>query len=425
MPWVPLVEWVELVICWVVECGFVDLVNSSREYSGEKTQQYRMKKNHRHLAWQTAGLSTLVVVLVVTFVLQLILVSAISLSKISLRRTVVFTAHRQALLAAEGIMQDTIRVFNWPGWLPPSQVQNFEFGSTKVQRSFRKNPDQTYTVKIDGEASDARRRLQGVFLTEQAQTEDQAVRPLDVMLVLDRSGSMTENFDQLRDAALGLVEAANFLPQDRVGIVTFSHDVEPPYDAIIPLTNNFGTFRQLLQPLWAAGGTNISKGLLLAQREFQQRGREDAQSVIVLFSDGVPSYLTNLSTLEPVFCESDTCYCGPSQQCGAQYLPEGGFSPDGVGNACTQQAIALGAQLNSVMPVYVVYYNNLNSNVSACGNIAYTQLMGQRVMSLIAGDSEHYFETSDPDELKEIFRRIGGQLSQPAVREYQYQEVTP
>lgn len=103
----------------------------------------------------------------------------------------------------------------------------------------------------------------------------------DVMLVLDRSGSMTGQ--DLVDAKAG---ATLFVDQltatDRVGLVSFSSGATLDE----PLTGAFADVKTEINSLSAGGQTNIGAAIDLAQAQFPDR--PDAGDIMILLSDGLP-----------------------------------------------------------------------------------------------------------------------------------------
>jgi len=114
--------------------------------------------------------------------------------------------------------------------------------------------------------------------------------PLDVMLVMDVSGSMNDRLPGDRDTKLDAAkEAANMfidnlnMTRDRVGISSFSTTATLKS----PLINNFAEAKSKINGLKAEGYTNIGDGICKANLEFDAHGRqEDTLWVIILLSDG-------------------------------------------------------------------------------------------------------------------------------------------
>ncbi|MEW5988265.1 MAG: VWA domain-containing protein, partial [Chloroflexota bacterium] len=107
-------------------------------------------------------------------------------------------------------------------------------------------------------------------------------KPVDVILVLDSSGSMEGTpLDQSKQAALAFVGQIDFAV-DRVGIVQFSDKV----DMVHPLDTSPAAVQAAINTIAITGGTAIDAGLQAAFEELQANLRPDATPVIVLLSDG-------------------------------------------------------------------------------------------------------------------------------------------
>lgn len=111
------------------------------------------------------------------------------------------------------------------------------------------------------------------------------IQPIDVMLVLDRSGSMLsgDRFEQVKESANMLIDLMR--PGDRLGIVAFHDYVQTP---IFPLTDindqSKENAKAYLQDLIAGGGTSIGAGLRRAQEELDSSERHT--QLMILVSDG-------------------------------------------------------------------------------------------------------------------------------------------
>jgi len=120
-------------------------------------------------------------------------------------------------------------------------------------------------------------------------------QPVDVILVMDISGSMGEKYntthtklDMTKAAAESFVAQLN-MSRDRVGLASFSTGAT--LDCL--LTNNTATINSAIDDLNANGYTNIGGGISKANKEFVDHGRTEAVWVMILLSDGVANYYYN------------------------------------------------------------------------------------------------------------------------------------
>uniref|UniRef100_A0A0E0LQT9 VWFA domain-containing protein n=1 Tax=Oryza punctata TaxID=4537 RepID=A0A0E0LQT9_ORYPU len=116
--------------------------------------------------------------------------------------------------------------------------------------------------------------------------------PLDLVTVLDVSGSMTGYKLTLLKSAMGFV--IDMLgPNDRLAVVSFSGDAH----RVIRLTrmSNDGkaSAKNAVKSLAAGGGTNILKGLAEAAKVFDGRRYRNAVASVILLSDGQDTYNLN------------------------------------------------------------------------------------------------------------------------------------
>jgi len=108
--------------------------------------------------------------------------------------------------------------------------------------------------------------------------------PLDVFLILDRSGSMLDDrrMEIARQAALDLVHELD-LSQSRIGVVTFNHDATLD----IGLTNEEGRLWRAVNGMAIPfGSTAIDLGLRVARQAWQPVRRAGVRTVFIVLSDG-------------------------------------------------------------------------------------------------------------------------------------------
>merc|ERR1719401_1210552 len=124
----------------------------------------------------------------------------------------------------------------------------------------------------------------------------------DLIIALDASGSLKESgFEILRDFAANLTGkymAEYFGAQTvQLGAILFGNGARLPDGTIAPATNLVGLTSDLAlvkekleAATWQKGFTNMAQAFVLADTMFQQGGRPDAQSSILVLSDGKYSF---------------------------------------------------------------------------------------------------------------------------------------
>ncbi len=120
------------------------------------------------------------------------------------------------------------------------------------------------------------------------------LQPITIVIMLDRSGSVTANFDLVREAAEELV--GNLLPDDRARIGSFSRYVQ--IDPITFTSDRRELVRILRNELQSGGPTPLWEATSAAM---QALSREEGRRVLLLFSDGKNS--PQFSQLEVEFDE--------------------------------------------------------------------------------------------------------------------------
>lgn len=106
------------------------------------------------------------------------------------------------------------------------------------------------------------------------------VKPNDVILVIDRSGSMgTEKMNNAKAAAKGFIDLMD-LTKHQVGIVDYASDVKS-----FDLTTSASSAKSYIDTLFANGGTATGDAIHNATQVLANH-RAEAQPVIVLLTDG-------------------------------------------------------------------------------------------------------------------------------------------
>ncbi|EER91509.1 hypothetical protein BDA96_01G241400 [Sorghum bicolor] len=118
-----------------------------------------------------------------------------------------------------------------------------------------------------------------------AASADAARAPLDLVTVLDVSGSMQGSKLALLKQAMGFV-IDNLGPADRLSIVSFSNDASREIRLTRMSGDGKASAKEAVESLVADGSTNISRGLLVASEVLADRRYRNAVTSVILLSDG-------------------------------------------------------------------------------------------------------------------------------------------
>ena len=116
-------------------------------------------------------------------------------------------------------------------------------------------------------------------------TSELARRPLDLVLVLDASGSMAgEKIEAVKRASVALI--ARLSPFDRVSLVTFAEDVRVHGHCAAPHSAPCAQLLIELMQLRTRGNTNLAGGWLTGVELAQGAVESGRRPVVLLLSDG-------------------------------------------------------------------------------------------------------------------------------------------
>jgi len=134
--------------------------------------------------------------------------------------------------------------------------------------------------------------LQIGFTTAEV-TERTDLRPLNLALVIDKSGSMAEDdkMSRVKESLRTLV--GKLRPDDIVSIVVFDTEA-----AVLFPASRIGDgfeLRRAIDCIAPEGSTNLHGGLMLGYKEALKNFRKDATNRVILLTDGI----ANVGTIEP------------------------------------------------------------------------------------------------------------------------------
>ncbi len=119
------------------------------------------------------------------------------------------------------------------------------------------------------------------------------LRPLNLSIVIDKSGSMAESdkMSRVKQSLLTMLEKLR--PDDIISIVVFDNEARVLYPS-----NRIGDgyeLRRAIGFIQPDGSTNLNAGLLLGYREAQKNFRKDTTNRVILLTDGI----ANVGVTEP------------------------------------------------------------------------------------------------------------------------------
>ena len=133
-------------------------------------------------------------------------------------------------------------------------------------------------------------------------------QPLDIVLVLDQSGSMANNFDKktsrqaaMKNAVNGFIDkvAKNYTEgaAHRISIVTFGSEAKVLQNWTKVDANGTDDLKNKVSglPETPAGATNVAEGMTKAQTQLSN-AQKDHKKVVVVFTGGVPTTHSDFST---------------------------------------------------------------------------------------------------------------------------------
>ena len=176
----------------------------------------------------------------------------------------------------------------------------------ELDKNIVENPDGTYTITLDS------------YTTGEV-TSTEISTPVDIVLVLDQSGSMAYDFDgdsssyansrqkAMKDAVQNFIstvhEKYSESADHRISIVTFGSDAATRVDWTFVNNDGYSTLNDSVAglPQSPSGATNVAAGMGRAQHLVTDLlnysgNNTTRQKVVVVFTDGVPTTASDFST---------------------------------------------------------------------------------------------------------------------------------
>lgn len=279
--------------------------------------------------------------------------------------------------------------------------------------------DDTYTFTNDDNAglsgrtiekgdSDFLVSLSALSSTSNLKEMVKTSQPLDIVLVLDTSGSMSgRKMTNLKNAANSFIDATaennRGLEQDqqtRLAIVRFASGASTERQLNYVTDQNAQQYKSTINGFRANGATYAEEGLQQAQNVLDHNGRADVQQIVIFFTDGEPNHMNGFDN--EVAAEAvNTAY----------EMKQGGtiIYAIGVMNGA-DASVTDDDGFNEYMNGVSSNYPNATADGSNGGILGwgahYNTTFGERA------EGDYYKAASDPDSIEEIFDEISDEVQQ-------------
>lgn len=232
-------------------------------------------------------------------------------------------------------------------------------------------------------------------------------QPLDIVLVLDTSGSMSgSKMTNLKNAANSFIDATaennRGLEQDqqtRLAIVRFASGANTERQLNYVTDQNAQQYRNTINDFRANGATYAEEGLQQAQNVLDRNGRADVQQIVIFFTDGEPNHRNGFDN--EVAAEAVNT---------AHEMKQGGTIIYAIGvmngaDASVTDDDGFNEYMNGVSSNYPDATAR-GSNGGIFGGGYYNTTFGERA------EGDYYKAASDPDSIEEIFDEISDEVQQ-------------
>lgn len=148
-------------------------------------------------------------------------------------------------------------------------------------------------VALNVTVTDGKRLVPGLTATDFSVYEDGVLQPvqffearnipIDLIMLLDTSASMSDKMPVVHEAAVGFLKTLR--ADDRGAVVTFGDNV----NIVQPLTSDLGLLEQAIVHSQASGSTALHNALYVAMKQFARAARQAGEvrrQAIAVLSDG-------------------------------------------------------------------------------------------------------------------------------------------
>ena len=269
-----------------------------------------------------------------------------------------------------------------------------------------------------------------------------ATTPLDIVLVLDASGSMndpmgggdtTKRIAALQSAANSFIDeiakqnatVKDAAKQHQVAIVKFAgsktnkvgndtdrngYNYSQVMKTLAPCTNDTkGAFSSQVDAIQPAGATNAAAGLELAEGQTSGRSDVDVKKIVIFFTDGKP---TTQSAFDPGVASSAVGSAKRMKDAGAAVYSIGIFQ--GADPAKYPDPQRVYDENNFMHAVSSNYPSATYSEKTSWWSSEYEWSFGDRAKGSDGKDAAFYKSATNADELKHVFDDISKEISKGA-----------
>ena len=289
------------------------------------------------------------------------------------------------------------------------------------EKTVTANGDGTYKVALN--VTGAKSAGTGAIVTNQ---------PLDIVLVLDVSGSMADNLsggpkkiDALKTAVNGFIDAtadenatiSDRSQRNRIALVKFAGEESPEvgndtdwqgynYTQIVSnLTDEVSGLTNTVKGLRASGATSADYAFDRAQEALKYQPRANAKKVVIFFTDGEPNHGRGF--------DPDVAATAVNK---AKSLKDAGTTIYSIGVVSGANPGDTTSDLNKYMHGISSNYPNATATEDWWGHASWNNLnLGDR-----AENSSYYKAATDADQLNNIFESIYQEITKTA----EYADVT-
>lgn len=232
-------------------------------------------------------------------------------------------------------------------------------------------------------------------------------QPLDIVLVLDTSGSMSgSKMTNLKNAANSFIDATaennRGLEQDqqtRLAIVQFASGANTRQQLSYVTDQNVQQYKNTINGFRASGATYAEEGLRQAQNVLDRNGRADVQQIVIFFTDGEPNHGNGFDN--EVAAEAVNT---------AHEMKQGGTIVYAIGvmngaDASVTDDDGFNEYMNGVSSNYPNATAEGSNGIFGWG-AHYNTTFGERA------EGDYYKAASDPDSIEEIFDEISDEVQQ-------------